>query len=187
MNKLWLIKLTGEDNLFYDSEEKVYRYRMHCPYCGKASGCQCYEDMEEAECDEANEINYSCSAKCSLMFGEWEGVDMAMGEAKIRWRASELPESDARKLFEHLKETEVLAAMQDLSIFKHKRDLTIEERCSIIEHFGEGLEEHASTHGIDMRKDIKDLTEDEARKVLGIVAEECEAPDAPMGEVCKRG
>jgi len=40
------IKITDEDNLFYDSVKKEYRYRMHCPYCGKYSGCWCYPELD---------------------------------------------------------------------------------------------------------------------------------------------
>ncbi len=61
------IKLTGEDNLFYDSIEKVYRYRMHCPICKKLSGCQCFEDLEDAEYASILELDYYCTYKCTVM------------------------------------------------------------------------------------------------------------------------
>ncbi len=41
-----LIKITGMDNLYYDSNTKQYKSKMHCPHCGKYSGCWCYPDFE---------------------------------------------------------------------------------------------------------------------------------------------
>ncbi len=41
-----LIKITGEDNLFYDSIKKEYKYRTHCPHCHKPTRCWCYGEDE---------------------------------------------------------------------------------------------------------------------------------------------
>lgn len=60
-----LVKVTGEDDLFYDSIEKVYRYRMHCPRCGRYSGCRCFQTLEAV--DDAlfhNPPSMHCSCRC---------------------------------------------------------------------------------------------------------------------------
>ena len=75
-----LIRLKNEKNIFYDSIEKVYRYRMHCPMCGKIiTPCQCYHDLYRLERDIDDGIaDYTCSSKCSLMGNEWEELGEAM-------------------------------------------------------------------------------------------------------------
>ena len=47
MDKRWLVKINGEDDLFYDSYNKEYRLRLFCPNCNKSSGCQCYENYDD--------------------------------------------------------------------------------------------------------------------------------------------
>ncbi len=61
-----LIRLTDETDLFYDSEDRLYRYRMHCPYCGKYSGCRCFPTLEKVEDFVENGMNFLCSSKCFL-------------------------------------------------------------------------------------------------------------------------
>ena len=71
-----LIRITGEKNLFYDSEDKLYRCRMHCPYCGKDSGCRCFDTLEKAEGFVENGTKIICSSKCFLMtFIDDQGID----------------------------------------------------------------------------------------------------------------
>lgn len=65
-NREGLIKLTDEDNIFYDSIEKIYRYRTHCPNCKKVSGCRCFEDLEDVEEASASQLDFCCSSKCSI-------------------------------------------------------------------------------------------------------------------------
>lgn len=65
--KEYLIRITDEQNLLYDSEDRLYRYRMHCPYCGKESGCRCFETLEKAEDFMYNGTYFACSSKCVLM------------------------------------------------------------------------------------------------------------------------
>ena len=75
-----LIRLTDERDIFYDSIEKVYRYRMHCPNCGiTIKNCMCYHDLDRL-LDDIDEgiADYTCSAKCALFLGEWD----ELGEAK---------------------------------------------------------------------------------------------------------
>lgn len=61
-----LIKITDEENMFYDSEERLYRCRMHCPSCGDMSGCRCFETIEEAYEFIEGGCDYLCSCKCYL-------------------------------------------------------------------------------------------------------------------------
>jgi hypothetical protein len=55
------IKITGEDNLFYDSIRKEYRHRMHCQYCGKPSGCWCYPGIDSVPLFEDERPNTYCT------------------------------------------------------------------------------------------------------------------------------
>lgn len=96
-----LIKLTGEDNLFYDSIEKVYRYRMHCPTCGKISGCQCFEDIEDAEHASISELDYCCTCKCTIMeIIKYDVYDIneIMSSLKINKDPKNLTEEDAENI-----------------------------------------------------------------------------------------
>ena len=61
-----LIRLTDEEDLFYDSEDRLYRYRMHCPQCGKYSGCRCFDKLEKAENFAVEGMNFLCSSRCFL-------------------------------------------------------------------------------------------------------------------------
>lgn len=61
-----LIRLIDEDNLFYDSEDRLYRYRMNCPYCGKYSGCRCFPTLEKAEDFGIDGTPFLCSSRCFL-------------------------------------------------------------------------------------------------------------------------
>ncbi len=56
-----LIKITGTDNLYYDSETKQYKSRMHCPYCGKPSGCWCYSEFDSIPMWDEDFPNTYCS------------------------------------------------------------------------------------------------------------------------------
>jgi len=86
------IRITDEKNLFYDSVNRVYRVRMHCPNCGKDSGCRCFDTLGKAEGFIDDGIPFVCSSKCSLksLVGD-VGVDdigdtmkeMGMGNWKI--------------------------------------------------------------------------------------------------------
>lgn len=74
----YLVKITDEENLFYDSEERLYRYRMHCPACGETSGCRCFETIEKAYDFMENDYDYLCSSRC---FIESAVDDYELGEA----------------------------------------------------------------------------------------------------------
>ena len=60
-----MIKLTGETNLYYDSITKQYKSAMHCPQCGKYSGCWCYPDFDSLPIFDEDYPNVYC---CDVHF-----------------------------------------------------------------------------------------------------------------------
>lgn len=105
MTKEGLIKLTGEDNLFYDSIEKVYRYRMHCPACTKLSGCQCFECLEDAERASMLGLDYCDTYKCEVMTivecGIYD-IDRIMSLLEIKNDINSLTEEDAENICDEI-------------------------------------------------------------------------------------
>lgn len=68
MEKRWFIKINDENNLYYDSEKKIYRLRLFCVHCGKSYDCQCYEEYEDYEYDKSSGIpSRCCSYMCCLL------------------------------------------------------------------------------------------------------------------------
>lgn len=102
IDKKWLIKI--KEDLWYDSEKKEYRYRIHCPNCGKVSGCLCYSDLEEAEIDICNDVGFCCSSKCSIICGEFDDLNLVMSILDIKKDVDELSEEDCEKIHELLLE-----------------------------------------------------------------------------------
>jgi len=103
-----LIRITDEKDIFYDSVEKVYRYRMHCPSCGKVVPiCRCYQDIEELLMNIDEGIaNYTCSSKCTLLIGEWDEIDEAMQTLGLYPDISELTEEQASQVLTILTEND---------------------------------------------------------------------------------
>lgn len=105
MKREGLIKLTGEDNLFYDSIEKVYRYRMHCPRCKKLSGCQCFEDLEDAEYSSMHELDYCDTYRCTLKelidYKNYD-IDRIMFLLDIKKNINDMTELDAENIIEEI-------------------------------------------------------------------------------------
>lgn len=62
----YLIKLTDEGSIFYDSADRVYRYAMSCPQCGKYSGCRCFDTLEKVENFSIDGTDFLCSSRCFL-------------------------------------------------------------------------------------------------------------------------
>lgn len=60
-NREGIVKITDIDNLYYDSNTKQYKSKMHCPYCGKPSGCWCYPDFESTPMWDEDYPNIYCS------------------------------------------------------------------------------------------------------------------------------
>jgi hypothetical protein len=73
-----LIKITDTDNLYYDSITKQYKSKMHCPYCGKLSGCWCYPDLDSVPVfDEEFPNIYCCDVHFVVDSGHYELGDIA--------------------------------------------------------------------------------------------------------------
>lgn len=76
MEKRWLVKIDGENNLYYDSEKKVYRLRLFCIRCNKPYDCQCYEDYEDYEYDKSSGLpSRCCSYTCCLLTTPSDATD----------------------------------------------------------------------------------------------------------------
>lgn len=107
MNKQWFIKINGEDNLYYDSENKEYRLRLFCPHCHKPSECQCYDKYEDYvdDCIGGFPIR-CCSYLCSLIINsdtETENIINATRDIGIDIKPFvEYTEEEAEKIVEHL-------------------------------------------------------------------------------------
>lgn len=89
------IKITGEDNLFYDSIKKEYRYRMHCPYCHKVSGCWCFEELDQVPMfDEERPQIYCCNVHFVLEADGAGEIALEMGitikPTMEEWNASKI-------------------------------------------------------------------------------------------------
>jgi len=69
--KKGLVKITDTDNLYYDSETKQYKYQMHCPHCGKRSGCWCFPDFDSIPMFEEEFPNVCCSDRCFVLGGDY--------------------------------------------------------------------------------------------------------------------
>lgn len=109
MEKRWLIKINGENNLYYDSEKKIYRLRLFCPYCDKPSDCQCYEDYEDYEYDRSSEFPVRCcSYLCCLLANpgaETENIketarDIGIGVKQL----TEYTEEEAEQIIDYIVE-----------------------------------------------------------------------------------
>jgi len=101
-----LIRITNEKNIFYDSIEKVYRYRQHCPNCSTIIDyCMCYSNLDLLYSDIDNGISeHTYSAKCALLAGDWDELPDAiedMGYEKGK-PIKDLTEEEARKILEKL-------------------------------------------------------------------------------------
>lgn len=97
-----LIRLTNEKNIFYDSIERVYRYRIHCPNCGIiVPTCRCYNDLDLLLSDIYEKISDCyCSSKCLLLGGEWDEITYAMIECCIdpETKIEDLTEKQAKEI-----------------------------------------------------------------------------------------
>ncbi len=183
-----IIKLTNEDNLYYDSIEKVYRYRMHCPKCGKPSGCRCFPDLEEAETATMEDCDYACSSKCSVLYA-YENNDSQIEEALqglgFKRPIKELTDEETSLIMPFLYKSDkesVIDAIDFLEINKHVSQLDHSDRMKIIEYFEEyDILDACDSLSIEMQKSIEDLTEEEARKVIELADIDF---DSPGGDYC---
>jgi len=186
-----LIRLTGEKDIFYDSIEKVYRYRMHCPQCGEViKTCRCYQDLERLESDISDGIaDYTCSSKCALLCGEWDDIDEAMQSLDLskdlRTCLSQISEEILKEELNGYSRISLLMKLiqydSEMPI-NHIKKLTKEEMLDLLMIMGDG-KDILWRNNISYYPDIKDLTEEDARKILNILTEDGDF-DMPGGEEC---
>lgn len=174
-----LIRITGERNIFYDSEERVYRYKMHCPQCGiKLDKCMCYNNIEVLHSDIDDGIaDDTCSARCTLIIGEFDEITDVMEDMGFYRKASELiiniPDKDIKEYLE------------GILGFGHKINFSEQNRDQMLKILNENqLEEDIIEHfEIERGKSINELTEDEAKKVLELIRDDSDW-DYPNGDFC---
>lgn len=173
-----LIRLTDEKDIFFDSIEKVYRYRIHCPVCGVLfPNCRCYQDLDRLLIDIEDGIaDYTCSSKCALMGGEWDELDKAMQEAGIYKDSDELIKTltDDRLRKYLKKEYGGCNIVLNLKNYPRERLLVLIEendlKTGILEYY-------------NISRSTQELTEEEAKKVMDILVENGDF-DYPGGEDC---
>jgi hypothetical protein len=91
-----IIKIIGSKNLYYDSTTKQYKSTMHCPHCGKYSGCWCYPDFEGTPTFDEEYPNVYCSDR-HFVLGESDNIRDFANEMGItikptmeEWNASKI-------------------------------------------------------------------------------------------------
>ena len=109
MNKRWLIKINGENNLYYDSERSEYRLRLLCPHCHKPSTCQCYQSYEDYEYDKTSEFpEVPCSYRCCISecSDKWkENITKAAQDILIDIKPlADYTEDEAEQIVNHIVE-----------------------------------------------------------------------------------
>ncbi len=86
-----LVRIKGEEDLFYDSIEKVYRYRMHCPRCGKISGCRCFHHLEDIDDDEILCCTNVCFVNLSDLAKEFASeMKLTVSPTMEEWNAQKI-------------------------------------------------------------------------------------------------
>ena len=190
--KYGLIRLKTNNNIFYDSIIKQYRYRMHCPECGKEiqGGCRCYDDLDILLGDIDDGIaDFACCAKCCLVGGDWDEIGEAMQtvglEKDIKKCLSALTEEQS---FEALKQHDLkdvlccLFCQNSDMTFSQIKNPTHQERLEILWELGDA-KDILWENDIDYYTDCKDLSEKEAQAVLDILTDGGDF-DCPSGEAC---
>ena len=186
-----LIRITGEKDIFYDSIEKVYRYRMHCPNCKKViSICRCYQDLDALLINIDDGIaDYTCSSKCALNFGEWDELGEAMQALDLSRDLKEcVSELSAQQLKESLRKYEIGSVLLELfnsnseMPISHLKNPTRKEQEEILFVMGDVKD---VLYDLDKSyyPDISELTEEQASQVLTILTEDGDF-DYPQGEDC---
>jgi hypothetical protein len=107
MKKQWLIKINGENDLYYDSEKKIYILRLFCTYCGKPSDCQCYENYEDYEYDRSSQFPVRCcSYLCCLRSShdeETENIKEAVQSLGMSTKSlEEYTEEEAEQIIDYI-------------------------------------------------------------------------------------
>ncbi len=186
-----LIRITGEKDIFYDSFERVYRYRMHCPNCGKViSICRCYQDIDDLLMNIDDGIaNYTCSSKCELLIGEWDEIGEAMQALDLSRDLKEcVSEITDEQLKECLRDYEIGAVLIELynnnseMPISHLKNPTRAEQEEILFVMGD-IKDVLWNLDRSYCPDISELTEEQASQVLTILTEDGDF-DYPQGEDC---
>jgi len=185
-----LIRITGEKDVFYDSIERVYRYRMHCPNCGNViPTCRCYQDIDELLMDiDAGIANY-CSSKCALLNEEWYEIGEAMESLGIsrdlRECVSEITDEQLKECLGDYEIGEVLIELfnnNSVIPITHLKNPTRKEQEEILFVMGD-VKDVLCNLDKSYYPDISDLTEEQASQLLTIFAEDIDF-DYPQGEAC---
>ena len=89
-----IIKIAAEEKLYYDSNTKQYKSKMHCPYCGKPSGCWCYPDFESTPMWDEDYPNAYCSDRCFVLDDNCQDIASELGitikPTMEEWSASKI-------------------------------------------------------------------------------------------------
>ncbi len=191
-----LIRLTDEKDIFYDSIEKVYRYRMHCPNCKQViSTCVCYNDLDVLYGDIDDGIaDYTCSSKCTVLsWGMSEEVAEAMRELGFEKDMKEcLKQLTEDQVFEELKAymhslalEEVVASLiraDSVIPVSHLKKPTYEEQIEILMAIGD-VRQSLENHEIQIFPELEDLTEEQTRLITEFLSDNDDF-GYPHGDVC---
>jgi len=189
-----LIRLTNEKDIFYDSIEKVYRYRMHCPNCKTViSTCICYNDLDVLLMDiDEGVADYTCSSKCTVLsWGMSEEVAEAMRELGFEKDLKEcIKQLTEDQLFEELKaykyslEEVVASLIRSDSVIpvSHLKKPTYEEQIEIIMAIGD-VRQSLENHKIQIFPELNDLTEEQTRLITEYLSDN-DNFDYPHGDMC---
>jgi hypothetical protein len=187
-----LIRLTDEKDIFYDSIEKVYRYRMYCPNCKQViSTCICYNDLDVLFMDiDEGTANYTCSSKCTVLsWGMSEEVTEAMRELGF--------EKDLKECLKQLSDTHRMEYLQGyqiedvlITLYRHEctipihhlKDPSTEEQIEIIIIMGDARDV-LDNNEISYQPKLEDLTEEQARLITEFLSDNDDF-DYPHGDAC---
>ena len=118
MKKRWLVKINGEDNLYYNSKTKDYRLRLFCPHCKKPSTCYCYQSYEDYEEEKISELPVMyCSSMCCILVGsdDWKNkvLDAANHIGIGNKPLIECTEKEAEKIIDYIVDKHSLEPSED--------------------------------------------------------------------------
>jgi hypothetical protein len=118
MEKRWLIKINEENNLYYDSEKKIYRLRLFCVHCHKPYDCRCYKDYEDYEYDKSSGLPSSCcSYFCCLSTspsGETDYIKKVVQNLGMNVKPlAEYTEEEAEQIIDYIVEKSIFDLDED--------------------------------------------------------------------------